>query len=125
MFHSIATREAEGTHLTLGTRYALVWLNVCSGLNISLFSFPVRTCFRLCPQLKMDHTKISNPHEIELATTEWLDSREGRTQMRHVVEALLGVPFLAEPPVPPEDVTPGYNPILDSARPDDIHHWLK
>ncbi|KIP04276.1 hypothetical protein PHLGIDRAFT_202599 [Phlebiopsis gigantea 11061_1 CR5-6] len=107
MFHSIATREAEGTHATLGTR------------------FPSRTCFRLCPQLALDHTKINDPHEIELATTKWLDSREGRTQMRSVVEALLGVPLLAEPPVPPEDIAQGYNPILDRARPNDIDHWLK
>lgn len=45
--------------------------------------------------------------------------------MRSVVEALLGVPLLAEPPVPPEDIAQGYNPILDRARPNDIDHWLK
>lgn len=88
-------------------------------------SFPGRSYFRLCPKLELDHTKVTQAHEIETATLQWLESREGRTQIRSLIECLLGVPLLTVPPAAPEGIAEGYNPVLDSERPGDIRTCLR
>ena len=88
-------------------------------------SFPARSYFRLCAQLDLDHTKVTQARDIRESATRWLDSREGRTELRSLVQAVLGVPLLTVPPAPPEGITEGYNPILDSERPRDIRSCLR